>query len=210
MARPRTGEMSASMAVLCLLVERPDTVASLGVRLAQQFPDARWRRNAAHNNMSSLVNQGLVSLVKKAPSGQPTSMDSYRATDAGVAEVRTWLRESAVVPPVLRDVLQAKLEFAHEEEDLLGLIQTVREEEDACAKRYADAHMNDMRVQQERRRLRSRGRRPSFHDGVRDVKLADEAALWGMMSKRLVKLRENLEDLLEEIREPPVSGVDRG
>ncbi|HXB63627.1 MAG TPA: hypothetical protein VNV42_02010 [Solirubrobacteraceae bacterium] len=210
MAQPKTGEMSASMAVLCLLVEQPDTVASLSVRLAQQFPDARWQRNAAHNNMSSLVNQGLVRLAKKAPSGKPTSLDSYRATDAGVAEARTWLRESAVVPPVLRDVLQAKLEFSREQEDLLGLIETVREEEDACAKRYAHAHMSDMRAQQERRRSRSRGQRPSFQDGVCDVKLADEAALWGMMSKRLVKLRENLEDLLEEVREAPASGMDRG
>lgn len=41
MASPRTSEMSASMAVLCLLVERPDTVASLGVRLASQTVSRR-------------------------------------------------------------------------------------------------------------------------------------------------------------------------
>jgi hypothetical protein len=200
MATIRIGEMSASMAVLSLVVERPDTVASVGVRLAQQFPDARWSRNAAHNNMSSLVKQGLVLLVKEAPPGASSSLDSYRATDEGVAHVRKWVREFAVVPPVLRDSLQGKLEFSSEEEDLLGVIKTVREEEDACARRYADAHMNDVRAQHSRRRLRSRGERPSFKDLVQDVKLADEARVWGQMAKRLAALRENLEDVLDEIR----------
>jgi hypothetical protein len=54
MAPSRSGEMSASMAVLCLLVDKsPDTTSSLGVRLAKQFPDARWSRSVAHNNMDS-------------------------------------------------------------------------------------------------------------------------------------------------------------
>jgi hypothetical protein len=211
MASPRTNEMSASMALLCLLVERPDTVASLAVRLSQQFPDARWQRNAAHNNIGSLEKRGLARCVKKAPPGMPASMSSYEATGDGVVEVRTWVREFAVVPPVLRDALQAKLEFLREEADLLGLIETVREEEDACARRYADAHTSDMRAQQIRRRLRTRGRQSSFRDRVLDVKLADEARLWGAMAKRLAALRENLEDVLEELRESPAAlGADDG
>ncbi len=160
--------------------------------------------------MSSLVKQGLIRLEKEAAAGMPTSMHSYGATDAGVAEVRGWVRESVVVPPILRDVLQAKLEFSREEDDLLGLIETVREEEGACASRYADAHMNDMRAQQVRRRLRSRGRLLSFEDRVRDVKLADEAALWGLIAKRLAKLRESLEDVLDEIREEAVRAAGDG
>jgi hypothetical protein len=203
MALPRTNEMTASMAVLCLLVDHPDTVASLAVRLSQQFPDARWGRNAAHNNISSLVKQGLARRVREARPGQPSSMDGYDATDAGIDEVRGWVREFAVVPPVLRDVLQAKLEFSRAEEDLLGLIETVREEEDACARRYADAHRHDIRAQQARRRQRARGRRPSLAERLRDVKLTDEATLWGLMAKRLATLREDLEDLLDEIRESP-------
>ena len=206
----RTGEMTASMAVLCLVVERPDTMASVGVRLARQFPDAWWSRNAAHSNLPSLVKQGLVCRAKKGPSGTP-SLDSYRATEAGVAQVRRWIRESAVVPPVLRDSLQGKLEFSREEKDVLGLIDAVREEEDACARRYADAHTSDMRARQARRRLRSRGRRASLRELVEDVKLADEAALWGLMVKRLAGLRENLEDILDELQVlPSASGGEDG
>jgi hypothetical protein len=74
--------------------------------------------------------------VKKGPAGT-SSLDSYEATSEGVAQVRTWIRESAVVPPVLRDSLQGKLAFSREEQDLLGLLKTVREEEDAYARRYA-------------------------------------------------------------------------
>jgi hypothetical protein len=49
----RTGELSASMAVLCLVVEQTDTVAGVGVRLARKFPDAWWSRNAAHNGRAA-------------------------------------------------------------------------------------------------------------------------------------------------------------
>src|SRR5450759_3173227 len=55
----RTGELSASMAILCLVVQQPDTVASVGLRLTETFPHARWSRNAAHGNLPSLAKQGL-------------------------------------------------------------------------------------------------------------------------------------------------------
>lgn len=207
MASNRIGEMSASMAVLCLLVESPDTTASLGVRLVKQFPDARWSRSAAHNNMESLAKQGFISLVKKGPPGR-SSLDSYEATHEGVTQARRWIRESAVIPPVLRDSLQAKLEFSREEEDLLGLLETVREEEDAYARRYAEAHRGDVRARQARRRLRARGKRASLVDLMRDVKLSDEAAVWGLMVKRLERLRENLEDALDELQGPASGPAD--
>jgi hypothetical protein len=202
MAPNRSGEMSASMAVLCLLVdESPDTTSSLGVRLAKQFPDAQWSRSAAHNNMDSLAKQGLIRLVKKGPAGT-LSLDSYEATSEGVAQVRTWIRESAVVPPVLRDSLQGKLEFTREEQDVLGLLETVREEEDAYARRYADAHREDVKARQARRRLRARGIRADLVDRMHDVKVSDEAAWWGLMMKRLENLRKKLEGVLDEIQEP--------
>lgn len=209
MAPSRLGEMSASMGVLCLLVGGPDTTSSLGVRLAEQFPDAQWQRNAAHKNMDSLVKQGLIRLVRKGPP-ETSSLDIYEATREGVAQVRAWIRESTVIPPVLRDSLQGKLEFSREEQDLLGLLETVREEEDAYARRYADAHRDDVRARQVRRRLRARGIRGGLVDLVRDVKVSDEAALWGLMVKRLERLREKLEDVLDELQGPSSAGADDG
>jgi hypothetical protein len=206
----RTGEMSASMAVLCLVVEQTDTVAGVGVRLAQRFPDAGWARNAVHNNIPSLAKQGLVCLAKKGPPGK-ASLDTYRATSEGVAQVRKWIRESAVVPPVLRDALQGKLAFSEEAEDVLGLIATVRDEEDACRLKYADAHRGDMTARQVRLRRRSRGRRAILEEMMGDVKLADEAAVWGFMVNRLKLLRENLKDVLEELEgSGSVPGADDG
>ncbi len=205
MAPIRPGEMSASMAVLCLLVDRPDTTSSLGIRLAKQFPDARWSRNVAHNNMDSLAKQGLIRLVKKGPAGT-SSLDSYEATSDGVVQVRTWIRESAVVPPVLRDSLQGKLAFSREEQDVLGLLETVREEEDAFASRYAEAHREDVKARHARRRLRARGIQAGLADRVRDVKVSDEAAWWGLMMKRLERLREKLETVLDELHKPASPG----
>jgi DNA-binding PadR family transcriptional regulator len=196
MSSSRTGELSASMAVLCLVIQQPDTVSGVGVRMAKQFPDAGWSRNSAHGNLPSLAKQGLVRVTKQGPP-DTRSLDRYEATSEGVAHVRRWIRESAAVPPVLRDSVQAKLEFSGRE-DLLGLIQTIREEEHACALRYAAAHACDIKAQQLRRRQRSRGRRPDLEEMLRDVKIADEAALWGLIVKRLKDLRENLEEVLEE------------
>jgi hypothetical protein len=212
MAPSRSGEMSASMAVLCLLVESTDTTSSLGIRLARQslMRGGRAASRTTTWTVDSLAKQGLIRLVKKGPAGT-SSLDSYEATSEGVAQVRTWIRESAVVPPVLRDSLQGKLAFSREEQDLLGLLKTVREEEDAYARRYADAHREDVKARHARRRLRARGIRAGLVDLVHDVRVSDEAAWWGLMMKRLERLREKLEVVLDEIQEPAsAEGSDDG
>ncbi|HEY2202386.1 MAG TPA: hypothetical protein VGH56_10875 [Solirubrobacteraceae bacterium] len=196
MPSPRTGDLSASKAVLGLLVEQPDTVAGVGVRLAQRFPHARWSRSAVYTNLPSLVKQQHVRLVKE---GHKPALNRYEATATGVAHFRGWLRESATVPPVLRDALQGKLEFS-QREDLLALIETVRQEEEACGQKYAAAHRRF-------RKARELSHRPTeqatdWEEMVRRVQVADEAKVWGLQVRRLQDLLEELEGLLEEI--PPL------
>jgi DNA-binding PadR family transcriptional regulator len=205
MASSRTGDLSASIAVLGLVVERPDTVAGVGVRLGERFPRAYFSRNAAHNNLPSLERQGFVRVVDR---GAEPSLDRYEATPSGVAHFQRWVRDSAAVPRALRDALQGKLVFSGRG-DLLALLKTVCEEEDACAREFAVAHRRASAARRLRRR--SAGRHVDLTARLQGIQVVDEANLWSLMAQRLRRLREELEELVEEIEAVPVrSGVGDG
>ena len=195
MPTPRTGDLSASLAVLGLLIERPDTVAGVRIRLEQRFPDAHWGRTAVDNNLASLVRQRHVQLARE---GHRPTLSSYAATAAGVAHFRKWIRESVAVPPVLRDGLQGKLSFSTQD-DLLALIETIRREKQAYRQRYATAHRRSLQM----RRLQhhSAGGELGYDALVRGVMVADEAKLWGLNVDRLGELLEALERLAEDLPE---------
>jgi DNA-binding PadR family transcriptional regulator len=178
------------MAILGLLVERPDTGAGLGLRLNEVFPRARWPRNVVHGNMPSLLKQGLVRLVAK---GQEPALDRYEATERGIARFRAWVRQSTTLPPVLRDGLQGRLRFV-EREELASLVGTVRDCEAACSLEYAAAHG---RLKSARRLARRPGEaQPDWRSKLRLIQVGDEAMLWGMMVRRLQHLGDELEALL--------------
>jgi DNA-binding PadR family transcriptional regulator len=192
--------MSASMAVLGLVVQRPDTIAGVAFRLSETFPRARWSPGAAHSNMPNLTKQGLLRVAQEGP--EPT-LDRYEATPRGVEEFRQWLARSSSLPPALRDGLQAKLEFI-EFEELAGFIETVRKAERDCRSEYAAAHGRwkafgslgspDSAPETTEEPLRHK---------LKAVQLVDEVMLWGAQAKRLASLRSQLESLLQETSSPP-------
>jgi DNA-binding PadR family transcriptional regulator len=190
------------MAILGLVIQQPDTVASVGVRLEERFPRAQFARSAAHNTLPSLAKRGLVTMVQAGP--EP-SLDRYAATNEGVELFREWLHESSAGPPALRDAVHAKLELA-KEEDLLALIQAIREEERACAEECAPPHAR-LIAQQRLYRLQPSGG-SNWNEKVRSALMVDEALLWGMRARRLQRLRMELEDPGEELESPLADGED--
>ena len=196
MAPSRKGDLTASMAILGLVVQKADTVNGLGTRLVERFPHAQWSRSVAHNSLPSLEKQGLVRMVEQ---GAERALDRYEATDDGVQGFREWLRTSSAAPIALRDAVHAKLELAGEE-DVPDLIAAIREEEEACALEFAAASSR-LNVEWQLKRLRP----PSGTDlgsRVRSALMTDEAMLWGMRARRLRRLRRELEDPVEEIDSP--------
>jgi DNA-binding PadR family transcriptional regulator len=193
--------MSASMAVLGLVVQRPDTIAGIAFRLSQTFPRARWSPGAAHTNMPNLAKQGLLRVSREGP--EPT-LDRYEATPRGVDEFRQWLARSSSLPPALRDGLQAKLEFI-ELNELAGFIETVRKAEHDCRSEYAAAHGRWKAFGG----LGSPDSAPDqlLRNKLKAVQLVDEVMLWGAQAKRLASLRSQLESLLTETNGPP-GGLD--
>jgi DNA-binding PadR family transcriptional regulator len=181
------------MMVLGLVIQQQDTAAGVGRRLADQFASARFPRSSAHNNLPSLARQGLLRVVEQ---GSKRSLDRYEATPQGTARFREWLRESSPEPPALRDPLHAKLELC-EEEDLLGLIEVIGEEEKACQQVYAAAHG---RLIARRHFEGTRTRDTAWAARLQGTLITDEAMMWGMRTKRLQRLREELEDIRDELQ----------
>jgi DNA-binding PadR family transcriptional regulator len=199
MAPPRKGDLTASMAILGLVVQKTDTVNSLGARLVERFPHAQWSRSVAHNSLPSLEKQGLVRLIEH---GAERALDRYEATDAGAEEFRDWLRASSAAPLALRDAVHAKLELAGEE-DVPDLIAAIREEEEACAREFAAASSR-LNVEWQLKRLGPANgagpgqSAPDLPSRVRRALMTDEAMLWGMRARRLRRLRRELEDTVDD------------
>lgn len=197
---PRTGEMSSSMAVLGLVVQRPDTIAGVAFRLSETFPRAHWSPGAAHSNMPNLAKQGLLRVVQK---GQESTLDRYEATAEGIAEFSEWMVRSISLPPALRDGLQARLEFIELGEPV-ALLGMVREAQRGCRLEYAEAHKRWRAFTN----LGSRGEQEDLMPnevlsrGLKGIQLMDEVMLWGAQARRLTSLCDQLEGLLDRANIP--------
>lgn len=179
MAKTRPGDATASMAILGLLIQQPDTISGVGVRLTETFPTASWSRSIAHNGIPSLKKQGLVRLVEE---GAKASLGRYEATPQGADAFRGWLRASLAVPLALLDALQLKLGLAGDE-DLPYLALAVKEQEEVSARQSEAAQL---RLNQARRKQPSLSRAQS-------AMMIYEVAVWSQARSRLHRLREALE-----------------
>lgn len=187
------GDPTPQMMVLGLVIQRQDTVSGVARRLADQFASAQFSKNTAHGNLPRLAEKGYLRLIEKGPPGEST-LDRYEATAEGIAYFREWLRRTEL-PPVVRDALQCKLEFL-ERKDLSALIRIVRGEEQAYTAAYDVARA---RVLREQRSRRARTESVDWRVKLRGIQNKDEANLWGLMSKRLERLGNELEGLLNDI-----------
>jgi DNA-binding PadR family transcriptional regulator len=195
MSTRRTGELTASIAMLGLLVQQPDTIASLAGRLAERFPNECWSRSSVHKNMPSLVGRGLVQPTRL---GEGT-VELYEVTEEGFEQFREWLRRSSEELPALRDAVRARVELA-EADDLPMLLQAINEETAICIEQY-ETLRGRYAMECRLGRLGSDGDR-DFRTRVRGALLVDEIILWGSRIKRLQRLRRELEGPQEEVELP--------
>jgi DNA-binding PadR family transcriptional regulator len=186
--RARRGEFSASTAVLGLLIDEPDSVAGLTRRLAAQFPQARFGRNAAYKAMPTLERQDLVRVLEK---GRRRSLDRYAPTQKGRDSFRERLRASSAVVPAVRDALRARLEHVCDETELREVVAAVREQEEACIGEYAGARKR-FAEHTAARRLGKVGT-GDLRETIDRALMIDEAVLWGTRARRLQRLRESLQ-----------------
>jgi DNA-binding PadR family transcriptional regulator len=176
------------MAILGLLVQQPDTINGVKLRLTERLPSGGWSRSIAHGSMASLARQDFVRVSRE---GAERSLDLYEATPEGVERFREWLSEVAVAPPVLRDALHAKLQFIADEDDLLAVVEAIRGQEDACF----DAAEAARRRMNKARRLGRLGpvKGADMESRLLSAMMIEEVAMWGDMGRRLKRFRKDLE-----------------
>jgi DNA-binding PadR family transcriptional regulator len=135
MAAPPKGNLAAIKVVLSLLLDGPETHASIKKRLRREYPHAAWSRSIVNVSLPALVAQGLIVLIG---SGARRGDDLYEITDDGVAEFRQRAPEAARAVGPLRDPLQGWIENTMPE-DLPRVIATIREVELEASTKLSEA-----------------------------------------------------------------------
>jgi len=186
----KTDQLSATIAVLGLLAEKPDTVGGLSARLQERFRTARFARNAAHNSIELLERRRLV---EKQRDGSTATRLLYRPTERGLEELRSWQRSYSGAAAPQRDGLHARLSFA-EQDELRGLLASVEEELTNTIDEYN-------RVREDARWFDGGRRRGAgWEERMALLLLDDEAAIWLGRMRRLQRLQQTLEAVIFELR----------
>ena len=189
MAALALGDASARVICIGLLRQKADTIQGLDRRLKLRFASANFTRGAASKSIPGLARQGLVELVEK---GDKPTLDRYRITAAGEAYFLDWLRQTEL-PPVVRDVMQCKLEF-FEFEELPGVIEGIEEQAIAYGSAADIAHETRQSEQRLRRERERRGQPPDWRQALSIAKTKDAANLGNAM-------RDRLNAVVEEVKE---------
>jgi len=186
----RKGELSSTMAILGLLIERSDSINGVRLRLEDRFPSADWGSSIGHSAMSSLFRQGFVRPVKDSGSSQ----DPYEVTPEGVERFKKWLSEFATTPPFARDALRAKLRFVSDEDGLLTVMKAIGDQEEACFEAAEEARLRLNRAIRLGQLGPAKG--ADWESRLDSAMMADEAGVWSDMGRRLKRFREDLEDVV--------------
>jgi len=178
--------------VVCLglLRQKVDTIQGLDRRLKFRFASANYTRGAASKSIPGLARQGLVELVE---TGDKPTLDRFQITAAGEAYFLDWLRQTEL-PPVVRDVMQCKLEF-FELDELFGVIVGIEEQAIAYGAAADIAHETLQSEQRLRRERERRGQQPDWRQALSIAKTKDAANLGNAMRDRLNAVVEELKEI---------------
>jgi DNA-binding PadR family transcriptional regulator len=192
MAALAIGDARARVICTGLLRQKPDTIQGLEKRLKLRFASANFTRGAASKSLPGLISDGLVELVER---GDKRTLDRYRITPTGEAYFLDWLRQTEL-PPVVRDVMQCKLEF-FEFDELPGVIEAIEEQAIAYGAAADIAHEMLQSEQRLRRERKRRGQPPDWRQALSIAKTKDAANLGNAMRDRLKAVVEELEAIKE-------------
>ena len=195
------GDTTAPLLTLGLLYQEEDTIQGLDKRMNRRFKAANFSRGSANKSIDSLGKDGLIELVER---GDKRTLNRYRITPAGAAHFIEWLRQTEL-PPMVRDVLQCKLEF-FELEEMPGVIQAIEEQAfafGAAGDIALETAQSERRIRRERER---RGQPPSWRLALRIAKTQDASHLGYLNRDRLNFIVDELKEIYETFSS--IEGVD--
>ncbi len=184
------GDTTAPLLCLGLLYQQEDTIQGLDQRMRRRFAPAKFSRGSANKSINNLVKEGHIELVAK---GDKRTLARYRITPSGSAYFVEWLRQTEL-PPMVRDVLQCKLEF-FEFEDMPGVIEAIEEQAFAFGASADLAHETLQAEQRIRRDRQKRSQPPSWRLALGIAKTKDAVNLGYKMHDRLNEAVEELKEI---------------
>jgi hypothetical protein len=201
MSRVNPDELPGSMAVLGLVIERPEaTVKEVGQQVRRRFKRARFAASTAHGALPRLAERRgerlpCVERTHKA-AGSERSHDRYRATPYGLKVFRAWMYdlqddEATIGNPSLREAMMGRLELA-QVKDLPRIIEMARIEASASVDLFAATSLKL------RQHLDERGAPLDFERKIREVLLYVDPAHWSARAERYRVIANRLEDIREE------------
>lgn len=201
MSRVNPDELSASMVVLGLVIERPNaTVKEVGQLVRSRFPRARFASTTAHNALPQLAKKTrdrppyLVCHPAPGRGSDPRSLDRYSPNRHGLRGFRAWMYDlyddevTTIGRPALREAMLGRIELA-QLKDLPRLIQMARTEALVSADLYAVA------TEKLRDLVARRGDPHDFERQIREVLLYVDPLHWSARSERYRQIANRLEDI---------------
>jgi DNA-binding PadR family transcriptional regulator len=201
MAAPNPADLPGTIAILGLLIERPDqTVADVKEGLKKRFPGCRFDHTTAHTALLRMSRAGRssarVRCTYRSP-GRIRTQDQYRVTQAGMETFRAWMYAMPTGVPALREALYGRIELC-QLEDLPELIRIGREEVLVANDLFSQGKAELSKYLEQNRRRRDPVEQPRREDHLREVRkvlLHVTPEYWSWRSSHFDEIVRHLEDI---------------
>jgi hypothetical protein len=211
MARAKPAELPGSMAVLGLVIERPDqTVSYYGQALESRFARARWAASFVHSTLPQMARGRQVRVQRTfAAPGKDRSSDRYAPTELGRELHCVWMHALPSALPPIRDGIYGRLEFAKPEQ-LPLLIQMAYEEVRIASELFAETTALLRKHEIKRERPKRTNPETDVVRGMRETALYVDPLIWSSRASVYELIAEHLEETAKKagIRVEP-SGLPR-
>jgi hypothetical protein len=200
MARPHRDEVPADMAVLGLVIERPNrTAAWYANALAQRFPRAGFGTSTAHNALRRMARGDAPRLrCTHDTRAQDGSKDRYEALRDGRGIFHAWMFQPPTAIPAVRQAMYGRIALT-QLEDLARLIGVVRKEEAIATDLYEQAN-KDLREHEMRKRSRGSAAKTQadFEREIHETWLYVGPLHWSSRATLCLTVLDRLEEIAEE------------
>jgi DNA-binding PadR family transcriptional regulator len=215
MSRQNPTELPAHMAVLGLVIEKPNqTVSEIARTLNDRFVRSRFSESTAYGSLDQMTRGRSVRVQRTHKAlGSERAMDRYRATERGLDVFNAWMFALPGAVPAIREAMYGRLELARLEH-LPRLIRTAREEELIAIDLYAAANER-VRGREVRRKSRTGRKTRADHErAIRETLLYVDPLHWSSRAALYVLIAERLEEIADEagveFEVPAKAGIDIG
>jgi hypothetical protein len=203
MPRAKYTELPGHMAVLGLVIERPDqTVSYYAHALATRFSRARFAKPIAYSALRQM-SEGRAVRVERTivAAGEDRSLDRYGPTELGREVHRAWMYALPTSAPPIRDAIYGRIELARVEH-LPQLIRIAHEEARIATDLFAETRELLRKHELKRGRVGVRGEDLDYVREIRQTLLYVDPLHWSSRASLYELIAQRLEEIAEK------AGVD--